>query len=338
MPRILSSYHGLIRTIGDILERGRHRAYVAVDNILVETYWNIGREIVTYEQKGKERAEYGSELLRRLSGDLKIRYGRGFSVSNVYAMRQFYIKYQKFQTVSGKLTWSHYTVLLSISDDLGRGFYEKQCLNEAWSVRELDRQVNSMLFERIALSKDKKGVLEISKKGQLVTKGEDAVKEPYVLEFLGIPQGLKYSEKELEQRIIDNLQMFLLELGKGFAFVGRQYRLSFGSKHFYVDLVFYHRILKCFVLVDLKIGHVDHLDIGQMNMYLNYFKKEEMTPGDADPIGIILGADKKDHALVEYALGGISDKLFVSKYQLYLPDRRLLQTKLKTLMEKDYGK
>ena len=192
-----------------------------------------------------------------------------------------------------------------------------------------------MLFERMALSKDKKGVLKMSKEGQIITKGEDAIKEPYVLEFLGIPQGRKYSEKELEQKIIDNLQMFLLEMGKGFAFVGRQYRISFSNKHFYVDLVFYHRVLKCFILVDLKIGHVDHLDVGQMNMYLNYFKKEEMTPGDAEPIGIILGADKKDYALVEYALGGISDKLFVSKYQLYLPDRKVLQNKLNALLGRD---
>lgn len=335
MSKRLSGYQGLIKNIGNILTRGRQRAYVAVDNVLVETYWHVGREVVEYEQQGNERAEYGSELLRALSRDLKLQHGKGFSISNVYAMRQFYLKYQKFQTVSGKLTWSHYVVLLGVSDDLARGFYAKQCVNEAWSVRNLERQVNAMLFERMALSKDKKGVLKMSKEGHTIVKGEDAVKEPYVLEFLGIPQGRRYSEKELEQKIIDNLQMFLLEMGKGFAFVSRQYRISFSNKHFYVDLVFYHRILKCFVLLDLKIGHVDHLDIGQMNMYLNYFKKEEMTPGDAEPIGIILGADKKDHALVEYALGGVSDKLFVSKYQLYLPDRKMLQNKLNALLGRD---
>ena len=239
----LSGYQGLIKNIGDILAQGRQRAYVAVNNILVETYWHVGREIVEYEQKGNERAEYGSELLRTLAKDLKIRHGKGFSISNVYAMRQFYLKYQKFQTVSGKLTWSHYGILLSVSDDLARGFYSKQSVNETWSVRNLERQVNSMLFERISLSKDKKSVLEMAKQGQLISKSEDAVKEPYVLEFLGIPQGRKYSEKELEQKIIDNLQMFLLEMGKGFAFVGRQYRISFSNKHFYIDLVFYHRVL-----------------------------------------------------------------------------------------------
>jgi len=185
-------------------------------------------------------------------------------------MRLFYLKYPKSQTLSDQLSWSQYVELLGVSDNLGRSFYEKQCLKEKWSVRELRRQINSMLFERIAISKDKKGVLELSKKGQIIKQEKDAIKEPYILEFLGIPENYKYSEKELEQRIIDNLQMFLLELGKGFTFVNRQFRITLNNTHFYVDLVFYHRILKCFVLIDLKIGYVNHLDVGQMNMYLNY--------------------------------------------------------------------
>ena len=188
-----------------------------------------------------------------------------------------------------------------------------------------------MLFERIALSKDKKGVLELSQKGHVIEKAGDAVKDPYILEFLGIPEHHKYSEKELEQRIIDNLQIFLLELGKGFSFVARQFRITLGNKHHYIDLVFYHRILKCCVLIDLKIGKVTHEDIGQMNMYLNYFKEEEMTKDDNEPIGIILSADK-DHLLVKYALGGISNKLFVSKYKLYLPSREELEEEVKKLL------
>ncbi|MFH0763984.1 MAG: PDDEXK nuclease domain-containing protein [Candidatus Omnitrophota bacterium] len=328
---IQSGYHNLIKNIGDILARGRHKAYVAVNNILVTTYWHIGKEIVDFEQHGSERADYGSDLLSHISRDLSERYGKGFSRSNVYIMRQFYLKYPKIQTLSGKLSWSHFVELLGVTDDLARGFYEKQCLRENWSVRELSRQINAMLFERLALSKDKKAVMALSKSGHVIEKDADIVKEPYVLEFLKIPQSHAYSEKELEQRIIDNLQMFLLELGKGFAFVGRQYRISFRNKHYYIDLVFYHRILKCFVLVDLKIGNVDHLDVGQMNMYLNYFKKEEMALDDKGPIGIILAADK-DEVLVEYALGGISNKLFVSKYQLYLPDKKQLQAQLRKLI------
>jgi len=327
-----NKYRFLIGNIGEVLEKGRKQAFVAVNNILVETYWEIGRLIVQYEQAGKEKAEYGSKLLDKLAKDLKIRYGKGFSVSNVYIMRQFYIKYPKFQTVSGKLSWSHYVELLGVSDDLVRSFYEQQSIKDRWSVRELRRQANSMLFERIALSKDKKAVIELSKKGQLINKEKDIIKEPYILEFLGIPENHKYSEKELEQKIIDNLQLFLLELGKGFSFVKRQFRITLNNSHFYVDLVFYHRILKCFFLIDLKIGAVNHLDVGQMNMYLSYFQAEENAKDDNPPIGLILVADKNE-VMVKYALGGISNKLFVSKYKLYLPDKNELEEKVRKLLE-----
>lgn len=200
------------------------------------------------------------------------------------------------------------------------------------SVRELKRQKNSMLFERIALSKNKKEVLKLSSKGHVIENSKDIIKEPYILEFLGIPEDYKYSEKELEQKIIDNLQLFLLELGKGFTFVKRQFRMTLSNRHFYVDLVFYHRILKCFILIDLKIGEVNHEDVGQMNMYLNFFKKEENVKGDQNPIGLILTAEKHD-VTVEYALGGISNKLFVSKYQLYLPKKEELEAEVKKLLE-----
>lgn len=327
-----NKYRDLIANIGKALVEGRNRAYQTVDNILVQTYWNVGRLIIEYEKSAGENAEYGSSFFEIVAKDLKKNYGKGFSRTNVIYMRLLCLKYPIGQTLSDQLSWSHYIELLNASDDLARNFYEKQCLREKWSVRELKRQRNSMLFERIALSKDKKEVLRLSEKGQIVETSHDIVKEPYVLEFLGIPENYKYSEKELEQKIIDNLQMFLLELGKGFTFVKRQFRITLSNKHFYVDLVFYHRILKCFVLVDLKIGDVNHGDIGQMNLYLNYFKKEEGENDDNEPVGLILSAGKHD-VTVEYALGSISNKLFVSKYQLYLPKKEQLKQEIRKLLE-----
>lgn len=324
-------YNKLVETIGITIEKARQKAFQAVNNELLKANWEIGKFIVEYEQKGKEKADYGSALLANLSKDLKIRFGKGFSKSNVYLMRQFYLKYQIFQSVTGKLTWTHYAELLSVTDDNARGFYEKQAINENWSVRELKRQINSSLFERLALSNDKSGILKLSQKGLIISEPKDIVKDPYILEFLQIKNELRMTESKLEQKLIDNLQKFILELGKGFSFVGRQYRITLGNEHYYVDLVFYHRILKCFVLIDLKTKHVKHEDIGQMNLYLNYFKYEENTKGDNSPIGIVLGADKND-ILVEYAIGGISNKIFVSKYQLHLPDRKLLEQKVKELI------
>lgn len=325
-------YTELIENIGRILEEGRKHAFRAVNEILVKTYWDIGRQIVEFEQEGRIRADYGSKILDNLSRDLKLKYGRGFSRSNLVYMRLFYIKYPKSETLSHQLTWSHYFEILKIDDDLERNFYEKQCVMEKWSVRELKRHKESALFHRIALSKDKEGVLELSKKGQVIEKADDLLKDPYVLEFLEIPEYYKYSEKYLEQKIIDNMQMFLLELGKGFAFIARQFRMTMDNTHFYVDLVFYHRILKCFVLIELKVGKISHQDIGQMNMYLNYFKKEENSPGDNEPVGIILGTEK-EKVSVEYALGGITNQLFVSKYKLYLPDKKELEERLRNILD-----
>jgi predicted nuclease of restriction endonuclease-like (RecB) superfamily len=324
-------YQKLVDTIGITIESARLRAIQAVNNELLKANWEIGKYIVEYEQHGNEKAEYGSSLLTNLAKDLKSRFGKGFSKSNIYLMRQFYLKYQIFQSVTGKLTWTHYAELLAVSDDNARGFYEKQAINENWSVRELKRQINSSLFERLALSKDKNGILKLAERGQIITEPKDIVKDPYILEFLQIPEENRMTESRLEQKIIDNLQTFLLELGKGFSFVGRQYRITLDNDHYYVDLVFYHRILKCFVLIDLKTKHVKHQDIGQMNMYLNYFKAEENTEGDNQPIGIVLGADKND-ILVEYAIGGISNNIFVSKYQLYLPDKKVLEEKVKEMI------
>ncbi len=295
-------------------------------------YWEVGKRIVEFEQSTNSVLEYGSGTFERLASDLRLKYGKGFSRSNVIYMRVFYLKYPKSQTLSDQLSWSHYVELLMVENDLERSFYEKQCLAEKWSVRELKRQKSSALFERIALSRKGKDVLEMSKQGQIIKKPEDIIKDPYVLEFLNLPETENYSEKELEQKVIDNLQKFILELGKGFTFVACQYRISLGNRHYYVDLVFYHRILKCFVLIDLKINSVTHADIGQMNMYLNYFKKEEGSLGDNEPLGIIL-TKEKDKVVVEYALGGLSNKLFVSKYKLYLPDKKELEDKLKKVLD-----
>jgi predicted nuclease of restriction endonuclease-like (RecB) superfamily len=325
-------YEKLLADIGLTIEAARQHAVKAINTELVKANWEIGRHIVEFEQYGQERAEYGSDLLARLSKDLRLRYGKGFGRRNILDMRRFYLAYQKWQTVSAKLSWSHYIVLIGVSGDAARKFYEKHILNENLSVRELERQIDSSLFERLALSKDKKGVLQLSQKGHIVSNPTEIVKDPYVLDFLKIPQSNRTSEKDLEQKIIDNLQMFLLELGKGFAFVARQYRISLRNKHYSIDLVFYHRILKCFILIDLKTKKVGHGDIGQMNLYLNYFKTEENVENDNEPIGIILSAEK-DEVMVEYAMGGISNKIFVSKYQLYLPDKKQLQKKVKAIME-----
>ncbi len=246
-------------------------------------------------------------------------------------MRRFYLCYPIWQTVSAKLSWSHYVELLGIKDDLERSFYEKQCLNENWGIRELQRQKNSSLFQRLALSKNKQEILSLSEKGQIIETGRDIIKDPYILEFLDISENHPVSEKDLEQKIIDNLQQFLLELGKGFAFIGRQYRITLNNTHYYIDLVFYHRLLRCFVLIDLETKKIDHADIGQMSLYLGYFKKEEMIEGENQPIGIILSKER-DEILVEYATVDMTQNLFVSEYQLYLPDKKELESRLNKVL------
>ncbi len=331
---VKSNYNNLKDEITKLLLTSREKAYKSVNTILVGTYWHIGRYIVEFEQHGEDKATYGGELLVKLSKELTIEYGKGFSRSNLTYMRKLYIAFPKSETLSHKLSWSHYFELLKTDDKLEMNFYLKQCEKENWSVRELKRQMKSMLFHRIALSADKKGVLELSQKGQNIAKAQDIIKDPYVLEFLDIPHTKCYLEGELEEKIIQNLQVFLLEIGKGFAFIGHQYKINIGSRHFFVDLVFYHRILKCFVLIDLKKGGVEHNDIGQMNLYLNYFKKEENVEGDNEPIGIVLGA-YKDNILVEYATQNISNQLFVSKYQLFLPEKEKLIDELNKILDNE---
>jgi predicted nuclease of restriction endonuclease-like (RecB) superfamily len=279
MNRTETKYNILLDNIGSTLQKARENAIKAINTELVKANWEIGRYIVEFEQHGKEKADYGSALLTNLAKDLKNKYGKGFSKSNIYLCRLFYIKYPKFQTVSGKLSWSHYSELLTISNDFSRSFYEKQSVKENWSFREMKRQIDSALFERLALSKDKKGVLALAERGNELNSVMDAIKDPYIFEFLKLPKDIIIKERSLEKKLIDNLQKFLLELGKGFSFVARQFKITVDNEHNFIDLVFYHRILKCFVLIDLKTRKVKHNDIGQMNLYLNYFKDEENTQG-----------------------------------------------------------
>lgn len=308
----------LVSDIGQLLENGRINALHSVNTIIVQTYWGIGRRIIEFEQEGKIKADYGSKLLKKLSADLMLKYGKGFSKSNIYSMRLFYLNYPKFQTLSGKLNWSHYVELLSIGNDIERRFYEKQCIEENWGIRELRRQVSSGLFYRLPLSKKHNGLLQLSCQGHVVNKAGDIVKDPYVLEFLGFSDKSAYSERQLEDKIMENLQMFLLELGKGFTFVARQFKITISHKHFYADLIFYHKALRCYVIIDLKISALTSKDAGQMNMYLNYFKDNVNKAGDTAPIGIIMSKDK-GIIEVKYALGGMSNRIFASKYQVGLP-------------------
>jgi len=328
-----TDYQTLLERITDSYTQGRVQAMQAVNTSLLETYWQVGRHIIEFEQAGKVRAEYGKALIGTLATDLSLRHGKGFSRSNLVYMRLFYLRYPISQKPSHQLSWSHYVELLKLDDELERSFYEKQAIAERWSVPELKRQKAASLFLRLAASKDKAGVLQLAAQGQTLAQPTDLLREPYIFEFLKIPEPAQVSETQLETLLCNHLQQFLLELGKGFTFVGRQYRITLNNTHYKVDLVFYHRILRCFVLIDLKMGDVQHHDIGQMNMYLGYFAKEENIEGDNPPIGIILSRHK-DELLVEYATYNLNSQLFVQKYQLYLPNREELRRELEdTLRE-----
>lgn len=323
-----------------VIEESRLALAISINETMKRTYWRIGQHIVEFEQQGNARAKYGTSLLANLSRILRAKVGRGYSRPNLNNMRKFYLMYPNFQTsdksdsicqISDKLTWSHICELLTIDDPLERQFYEKECVAEGWTADALHRQKESGLFMRLALSKDKEGVLLLANKGQQLQTPEDVVKNTYTLEFLGLEEKKLYRESDLEKRLIDNMQMFLLELGKGFTFVKRQYGLTINNTHYHIDLVFYHRILRCFVLIDLKRGAVKHKDIGQMNMYLGYFAKEENVEGDNPPIGIIM-SHYKDELMVEYATYGMDSNLFVSKYELYLPNKEELRKMVNTIL------
>ncbi len=332
LKKYSSELKHLTENIKTLLKQKRNSVNHFIQNEILLTYWEIGKLISVKETENNIDVKSSRVLILELSKILRNEIGKGFSRSNLTYMRLLFLNYPNGVTLSHQLSWSHYIELLKIEDNLERSFYEQQSTKEKWSVRELRRQKDSSLFQRLALSKNSDGILKLAKEGQTIVNKSDIIKDPYILEFLGIPEENKYSEKELESRIVDNLQQFLLELGKGFAFIGRQYRITLNNTHFYVDLVFYHRILKCFVIIDLKVGEVKHTDIGQMNMYLNYFKEEENVENDNQPIGIILVASKDD-IMVKYATGGLSNNIFVSKYQLYLPDKDLLQERIKRIID-----
>ena len=261
-----SEYVRLVSLISDTWEKAKGKAALAVNTELLEANWQTGRYIVEFEQDGNAKARYGEQLITNLAKDLTRLRGRGFSRSNLFNMRLFYIRFQKIQTVSGQLTWSHYLELLKCDDSLEMQFYMKECINQGWKVRELKRQINSSLFQRLALSSDKEGVLALANEGHQVQTATDIIRDPFVLEFTGLPQQKRYKEKDLEDALKANMEKFLLELGRGFAFIGRQYIVSIGARRFKVDLVFYHAILKCYVLIDLKRNEIKHSDIGQMNL------------------------------------------------------------------------
>ena len=327
--KISNNYQGLLSRISETYTHGYQKTVTAINTNMVDTYWKIGQYIVEFEQEGSFKAKYGKALLENLSVDLSRIHGKGFSRSNLNYMRLFYNRYPICEELPHKLSWTHFCDLVKIDDPLERSFYEKQTIIENWSTTDLKRQKKSSLFLRLAASKDKEGILQLAKQGQIVQTPADIIREPCVLEFLKIPEPYHLSETDLETRLIDHLQQFLLELGKGFAFIGRQYRIPVGNRIHSCDLVFYHRILKCFVLIDLKKEEAGYEDVGQMNMYLGYFEKEENTEGDNPPIGIVL-AREKDDLLVQYAMHNISSQLFVNKYQLYLPNKE----ELRQLIEK----
>jgi predicted nuclease of restriction endonuclease-like (RecB) superfamily len=315
----------LYSKIAAILEQNRKSVAVAVNTAMVRTYYEIGRSIVENEQKGSVRAEYGKEVLKNLSARLTANYGKGFSLTNLKQMRDFYLTYQIGQTVSDQFTlsWSHYLFLMRIDNPAERNFYEIETKNSNWSLRELKRQFDSALYERLAVSKDKESVKKLSQKGSVVESPVDIVKDPYILEFLGLPERSEYSESDLEGRLIDKLESFLLELGKGYTFVGRQSRITFDEKHVFVDLVLYNRLLQCFVLVDLKIGEITHQDLGQMQMYVHYYDRFVKLEHENKTIGIIL-CKKKSDSLVEITLPEGNSQIFASKYQTVLPNKEQL--------------
>lgn len=306
--------------VKDILTNARKKAYSAVNFAMVEAYWNVGKMIVESEQNGNKQSEYGEYLIKFLSKRLTEDFGSGFNATNLKYMRQFYISFPIGHALRDQLSWTHYRLLLKIKDESKKKFYIDECIQNNWSTRQLERQINSFYYERLlsTQNKFKDEVRNEIKTLEPNIKPDDILKDPYVLEFLNLKNRIKFSEKDLESNLIDNLQEFLLELGKGFSFVGRQKRITVEGDHFYIDLVFYNYLLKCFVLIDLKLGKLTHQDIGQMDFYVRYFEKELKTESDNPTIGIILCSEKNE-AMVKYSVLEESKQLFASKYMLYMP-------------------
>lgn len=331
----LQNTSSIVEEIRQVLADARGRAAIQVNVELLTAYWNIGRIIVEHEQDDPARAAYGKQTLRQLSKELTREFGKGFSVSNLQFMRRFYQNYQIQQAVSVALTWSHYCELLSISDPAKRGFYEKETVNCGWSIRELKRQIATSLYERLLLTEGKtnqKTVLALSQKGIELAQPIDLVKDPYVFEFLGIPENKPLLESDLERALVRQIEKFLLELGRGFMFVGTQQRVTLNNTHYYVDMVFYNKILRAYVLIELKTKKLTPEAVGQLNMYLNYYAAEVNDEHDNAPIGIIL-CTEKDSIAAEYALGGLSNNIFASRYISYIPNKEQLIAQVEAVLK-----
>lgn len=347
-------YDGLIAAIGQAHQSAQRQAVQATNVALTLRNWVIGHYLFEYEQHGRDRAKYGERLLDNLAADLRKRLGRGFGRRNLFLFREFYRCYPIVQSLTAQLALSlpeptnqgeprlewqdheyvtqlvqkvpftHFVELIRIEDPLKRAFYEVEIVRNRWSVRELKRQLDSLLFERVGLSRDAAGVMKLAQNGELITTPEEMIRDPYVFEFLGLKREERYTESQLEQALIDNLQEFLLELGQGFCFVSRQRRITFDNEHYYIDLLLYNRRLKCLVAVDLVLGHFRHEYAGAMNFYLNYLKAEETEADERPPVGILLCSDKNE-THVEYALGGLSNRIFVSRYVPSIPSKEELE-------------
>ena len=324
----------LIENIKEIIVKSRTNIIRKVNHALIATYWQIGKEIVQNEQRNQIDNQSSRQIILSLSKQLTAELGKGFSRSNLFNMRKFHFEYPNVQTLSGQLTWSHICELLIIGNKEKRSFYEKEVLNSQWSIRELKRQINSSLYERLLLSKgksNKEKVLSLSKKGQELIKPEDLIKNPYVFEFLGIPENKPLLEKDLERKLIKHIEDFLLELGKGFMYVGSQQRVTLNNTHYYVDMVFYNKILKCYILIELKTTKLSISDAGQLNTYLNYYNTEVNDADDNPPIGIILCAEK-DEITAEYILSGLKNNVFASKFTYVLPNKEKLIKEVENIM------
>ncbi|HHC80319.1 MAG TPA: DUF1016 domain-containing protein [Flavobacteriia bacterium] len=327
----------LVKTIKDIIVNSRRNVIRNINHTLIAAYWQIGKEIVTKENTKNIDNKSSRQLILALSKQLTNELGKGFSRSNLFNMRKFYLEYPNVQALSGQLNWSHICELLIIENKEKRSFYEKEIINSNWSIRELKRQVNSSLYERLLLSQgkpNKKKVYELSKKGQLLSKPEDVIKNPYVFEFLGISENKPVLEKDLERKLIKHIEDFLLELGKGFMFVGSQQRITINNTHYFVDMVFYNKILKCYILIELKTTKLKITDAGQLNTYINYYKTEINDSNDNSPIGIILCADK-DEITAEYILSGLENNVFASKFTYILPNKEKLIEEVENVIKKE---
>ncbi|MCR2047033.1 PDDEXK nuclease domain-containing protein [Acetatifactor muris] len=310
--------------IRNILLAARSKVYQTANFAMVEAYWNIGKSIIE-EQGGNEKAEYGAGLLKELSKQMTHDFGKGFTVTNLKYMRQFYLTFPNGHALRDELSWTHYRLLMKVENDNAREFYMQEAVKSGWSTRQLERQINTFFYERLLSSKNKEKVAAEIQTSEAAKTPEDIIRDPYVLEFLGLNPNDDFYESDLEQALITHLQKFLLELGRGFSFVARQKRITFDGRHFWIDLVFYNYILKCFVLIDLKVGDLTHQDLGQMQMYVHYYERELMNEGDNPPIGIVLCADKSE-SVVKYTLPENETQIFASKYKLYLPsEEELLQ-------------